>query len=204
MKPSVLLAVPALLLLLACQPKAVAPVVYGPWEEGLTLAFEDPSLPTPEARTASRYQLRVSKGLMDPTKPGEVELTESTLTGSYAYRMRYERGGRALLGEDGKLVAWVLPQGFPDAVQTWADAPRGLSFRILGRAVWTAPFALPATVDATGLWVETERKDGLKRRSFYLKDLGEVESLEWRNGAWVAVNRLVGRGFTDLPSPAAR
>jgi hypothetical protein len=101
-------------------------------------------------------------------------------------------------------VAWVLPQGFPDTLQAWVDAPRGLSFRILGRAVWTAPFALPATVDATGLWVETERKDGIKRRSFYLKGLGEVESLEWRNGAWVTVNRLVGRGFTDLPSPSAR
>jgi hypothetical protein len=192
------------LLVLGCRPRPTGPGVYGPWEEGLTLAFEDPSLPTPEARAASHYQLRVFKGLTDPTKPGVVKLTENTLQNSYTYAMQYEAGGRALLGEDGKLVAWILPQGFPDQVQAWADAPRGFTFRLIGRAAWAAPFKLPATVDTTGLWVETERKDGLKRRGLYLQGLGEVESMEWRDGRWVTVNRLVARGFTDLPAQGAR
>jgi hypothetical protein len=59
-------------------------------------------------------------------------------------------------------------------------------------------------VDPTGVWVEASRKEGAKRRTLYLQGLGEVETLEWRGGEWVAVNRLVGRGFTDLPAQGAR
>jgi hypothetical protein len=53
-----------------------------------------------------------------------------------------------------------------------------------------------------GVWVEAQPARGPLRRTLYLPDLGEVESLELRDGAWIAVNRLVGRGFTDLPISA--
>lgn len=192
---------------LGCRPKPTEPAVYAPYEEGLTLVFEDPSQPTPAAREASRYTLRVEKGLVDPTKAGEILLSQSTLQGRYTYRLHAEAGGLALMGEDGKLVAWVLPVGFPDRVNAWSDAKRGITAHFLGRAVWDGEAIRTAAqqhlVDAAGLWVETLAPGDQRRRSLYLKGLGEVESQEWRKDHWETVNRLVGRRFTDLPTKNA-
>lgn len=197
------LLLPILLLAAGCRPKPSGPAIYGAWEEGLTLTFEDPSEADPRAREEGRFQVRVEKGLADPTRPGAVLLRESNLRASYAYAVRYEQGGKALFGEDGKLVAWVLPQGFPEQTPEWRDDKLGLAFKVLGSAAWEGDaikdVARKGLVDPIGTWVEVRRRDGLLRRTLYLKGLGEVESLEWRDGKWIAINRLTGRGFTDLP-----
>jgi hypothetical protein len=66
-------------------------------------------------------------------------------------------------------------------------------------------FATPA--DATGIWVESfSTSDPTNRsRTLYLPDLGEAETLSWDQAhwRWVATNRLVTRGFTEVPAPPA-
>jgi hypothetical protein len=185
----------ALLLIAGCQPSAQAPV-YGPWEEGLTLAYEDPSQPQPR-RSNDRLQVRVNRSEIAPGAPRLVQLQLTSLQGQTTVTVRHQDGGIALLDEDGRPAAQSLPVGFP-ATAAWTE--RGTQFRVLGRATWEGAALLPATSDPVGIWVEARPAQGPLRRTLYLPNLGEVESLEQRENAWVTVNRLVARGFIDLPS----
>lgn len=188
----------------ACRLKRMeAPALYAPWEEGRTLAYEDPSLPTADAQRASRYQLRVAQGLMDPTRPGLVKITQTTFQNEpYTYMLRLEEGGVELLGEDGKSVAWILPKGFQEGTASWTDARRNLIFRVLGPGAWENPARVNGVSDPIGLWLEVSGPTG-KRRTLFLRGLGEVETQVWRDGKWVVVNRLVDMGFLD-DRPAAK
>lgn len=190
-----LLASAALLFALACQPQGAAPV-YAPWEEGLTLAFEDPSLPQPR-RSQERLQVRVARSSVRPGAPRLVQLDMTSLRGQLSLTLRQQDGGIALLGEDAHVLAQTLPPGFPETA-TWAD--RGTQFRVIGRAAWAGAALLPSTAAAVGVWVEARPPQGPRRRTLYLPNLGEVETQEERDGAWVPVNRLVDRGFVDLPA----
>ena len=188
----------------ACRLKRMeAPAVFAPWEEGRTLGYEDPSLPTPEAQRASRFQIRVAQGLMDPTRAGLVKLTQTTFQSEpYTYTLRLEDRGVELLGEDGKSVAWILPKGFSEATAPWSDPKRGLSFRVIGPGTWENPAQVKGITDLVGLWMEVEGP-AEKRRTLFLRGLGEVETRVWRGDRWVAVNRLVDMGFLD-DRPAKR
>lgn len=187
---------PAVLLMaLACQPRVATPV-YGPWEEGLTLAFEDPSQPQPQ-RSADRLQVRVARSSMNPGAPGVIQLDVASARGQMSLLVRHHEGGIALVGEDGRVLAQSLPAGFP-TIAEWVE--RGTEFRVVGRAAWEGAAILPATSDPIGVWVEARPAHGPRRRTLYLPNLGEVESREERDGTWVLVNRLVARGFTDLPA----
>jgi hypothetical protein len=185
----------ALLLTLACQTRAVG-TVYGPWVEGLTLAFEDPSQPQPQ-RSTERLQLRVSRSALTPGAPGIVQLDLASSRGQLSLLVRHQDGGTALVGDDGRVLAQTLPPGFP-ATTTWVE--RGTTFRVIGRATWSNAAILPSTSDPVGIWVEAQAPNGLRRRVLYLPNLGEVEAAEERNGGWITVNRLVAYGFTDLPA----
>jgi hypothetical protein len=194
-----------LLLLVAlggCQLKRQElPAVYAPYEEGLTLGYEDPSLPTPEAQRESRYQVRVAEGPMNPEQPSLVKLTHSSLrVPPTTYTLRVEAGGVELLGDAGKPLAQVLPKGFPDRVSHWADPARQLHFQVVGPATWSNPAQVKNVHDPLGVWVEVSGPAG-RRRILYLRGLGEVESMTWREGQWVVTNRLVDAGMTDAPPP---
>lgn len=184
----------ALLLTLACQPQAETQV-YGPWEEGLTLAFEDPSQPQPQ-RSADRLQVRVARGSMGPQAPTQVQLDLANARGQISMLLRYQDGGSYLVSPEGQVLAQALPPGFP-AVETWVD--RETTFHVIGRAAWEGATLLPATAQTVGVWVEARPAHGPRRRTLYLPNLGEVETLVERDGRWIAINRLVARGFTDLP-----
>lgn len=190
-----------LLILPACKFKRQeAPAIYAAWEEGRTLGYEDPSLPTPERQRESRFQVRVAQGLMDPTKAGLIKLTQSSLMSPpFTYTLRVDEGGVELLKEDGTPNAWVFPKGFPDRVPQWKDEPRKLEYKVLGPATWENPARLKGVHDPVGVWVEISGPGG-RRRNLYLRGIGEVESLAWRGNAWVAVNRLVDMAMTDDPS----
>lgn len=195
------LATAALVLGLACQPRTAtrnSGPVYGPWEEGLTLAFEDPSVPQPQ-RSADRLQVRVAHATLGAT-PDAAALIQLDLVnprGQMSLLVRYQAGGTALVADDGRVLAQMLPAGFPGTA-AWTD--RGTEFRVVGRATWEGAKLLPPTSDPVGIWVEARPPAGPRRRSLYLPNLGEVESLEERGTTWVTVNRLVARGFTDIPA----
>jgi hypothetical protein len=191
---SILAASAALLVCLACEPRVATPI-YGPWEEGLTLAFEDPSLPQPQ-RSAERLQVRVAHSSIAPGSPRLVQLDLANTRGQMSLLLRHLDGGIALIETDGRVMAVSLPPHFPDAAP-WVD--RGTEFRVIGRARWEGAAILPPTSDPIGVWVEARSLQGPRRRTLYLPNLGEVESQVERDGTWVAVNRLVARGFTDLP-----
>jgi hypothetical protein len=185
-----------LLVMLACESKPLQPVAYGPWEEGLTLAYEDPSLPAAEQRN-HRLQVRVAKSRLAPGEPGLVQLDFASGNGQFALQVRHRKGGVALVADDGRTLAQPLPEGFPN-IGPWED--RGTSYRVLGRGTWEGASLLPPGASAVGVWVEATPSSGPRRRTLYLPNLGEVESREERQGAWITVNRLVARGFTDLPA----
>jgi len=189
------LAPAALLLLLACDSRSVAPV-YAPWEEGLTLGFENPALPESQ-RFANRLQVRVAKSSLAPGTPRLVQLDLASVRGQMSLFLRPQDGGVQLLDSQEHLLAQLLPPGFPNR-ETWTE--RGIEFRVIGRAAWSGASLLPATAAPVGVWVEARMPGGLRRRTLYLPDLGEVETQEQRDGEWVPVNRLVSRGFTDLPA----
>lgn len=178
-----------------CQPQA-ARALFGPWEEGLTLAFEDPSQPQPQ-RSADRLQLRVARATLNPGTDPLIQLDLASARGQMSVLLRHQNGGIALVAEDGRVLSQTLPQGFPNTA-SWTD--RGTEFRIVGRATWEGAAILPATSDPVGIWVEARPQSGPRGRTLYLPNLGEVESHEERDGAWVPVNRLVARGFTDIPA----
>jgi hypothetical protein len=190
---------PATLLLgLACQPRPAAPVaapVYGAWEEGFTMAFEDPSLPQPQ-RAEERIQVRVTRSAIAPGSPRLVQLDLTSSKGRKTLVLKHQDGGITLLGEDSQVAATLLPVHFPEAT-AWVD--HGTQFRVIGRARWEGAAILPATSDPIGVWVEASSFQGIRRRTLYLPNLGEVEAQVERAGAWVTVNRLVAQGYTDLP-----
>ena len=191
------LLVPAVLLAgLACQPQPASPVVFGPWEEGLTLVYEDPSQPQPR-RSENRLQVRVAHSTMGPGAPSLVQLDLTTTRGQRSVLVRHQDGGIDLVEESGRILARLLPAQFPDISQ-WVD--QDAECRVIGRATWEGAALLPTTSDPVGVWVESRSPQGLRRRTLYLPNLGEVESREERDGSWVVVNRLVARGFTDLPA----
>ena len=189
-----LLAPATLLLCLACQPRPAAPV-YGAWEEGLTLTFEDPSRPQPQ-RAEDRIQLRVTRSAIAPGAPQLVQLDLTSTKGRKTLFLKHQDGGIALISEDAKVLATLLPAHFPEAA-AWMD--HGIQFRVIGRAKWEGAAILPDTADPIGVWVEANGQ-GPRRRTLYLPNLGEVEAREERAGAWITVNRLVAQGGTDLPS----
>lgn len=175
--------------------------VYVPWEEGLTLIYEDTALP-PAERFEQRMQRRVSASRMTPAGR-RVTITYSTLKGSDAFEFLSKDGGWAMLEGD-RILFQVLPAGFPDQVDRWEDPSRGMSFRVVGRAALQNPdLSLPNDYDRIGVWVEMDSRSGFKRRIFFLPGIGEAESQVFRDGKWVVINRLVSRGFTDLPAPAS-
>jgi hypothetical protein len=188
-----LLAPAALLLGLACQPRPAA-AVYGAWEEGLTMTFEDPSLPQPQ-RGNDRIQVRVTQSAIAPGTPRLVQLDLTSNRGRKTLVLKHQDGGITLLGEDGQVTATLLPEHFPEAAP-WVD--HGIQFRVIGRAQWEGAAILPSTADPIGVWVEANGQ-GPSRRTLYLPNLGEVEAQVERAGTWITVNRLVARGFTDLP-----
>lgn len=196
MSPLLRFLAPAAVLLLAtaCLPQPQGRI-YGPTEEGLTLAYEDPTLPQPQ-RSQERLQVRVAKTSFQGAGSGTVQVDYTSLRGSLTLVLRHQDGGIALLGPDGKALARILPEGFP-RTSAWED--RGTAFHVLGRATWDGAGLLPASASSVGFWVEARPAQGAPRRTLYLPGLGEVESKELRDGVWVTVNRLVARGFTDLP-----
>ncbi len=187
-----------LLLLSACQFKRQeAPAIYAPWEEGTTLGFENPSLPTFEERRASRFQVHVVEGLMDPTKAGLIKLTRSSLqVPPIPEFLRVEDGGVEHLQADGKHLDWVLPKGFPDQVSEWQDLDRHVDVRVIGPAAWDNPARIGGLFDPIGVWVEITGPN-LRQRALFLRGLGQVELCLWRDGAWVTVSRLVDAGKSD-------
>lgn len=193
--PQFLLAPAVLLASLACQPQTATPV-FGPWEEGLTLIFEDPSLPQLE-RSEYRLQVRVAHTIRNPGAPTLVQVELTSVRGHLGLAFRHQDGGVALVDDKGKVLGQPLPIGFPNSAK-WVDG--GTQFNLIGRAAWDGAALLPATSDPVGFWVESRSPQGVQRRTLFLPNLGEVETREQRAGAWVVVNRLVSRGFTDLPT----
>ena len=197
MRGTLNLLVPAALLAgIACQPQPAMPVVYGPWEEGLTLAYEDPSQPQPR-RSEDRLQVRVARSALAPGPPNLVQLDFASLRGHMSVLVKHHDGGIDLIDESGRILARTLPTHFPDMTQ-WVD--HDTEYRVIGRASWEGASILPTTSDPVGVWVESRSPQGLRRRALYLPNLGEVESREERDGSWGVVNRLVARRFTDLPA----
>jgi len=191
----------ALLLLLACTgcdrlwyqaPRRI----YAPWEEGLTLSYEDPSLPAAQ-RLAQRQQVRVKESR--PVLGGlAITKTYTTLAGQWEGKVLEQEGGVQIQTGFGSIQ--LLPEGFPDRVGRWVA--RGTFNRVVGRAVADLPgVLLPDPARAVGVWVETTPLDrpGQRIRTFYLPDIGEAQTLTWRDGRWVTINLLVARGFTDVP-----
>ncbi len=184
-----------LLLGVACRP-AQAPRVYGPWEEGLTLTFEDPSQPQPQ-RTQDRMQVRVARSAIAPGAPGLVQVDVTSLQGHLSLNARHQDGGISLVNDQGQVLSVSLPAGFP-ATASWRE--RGTGFSVVGRAAWEGAAILPATADPVGIWVEARPAQGPRRRTLYLPNLGEVETRVDRDGSWITINRLVAYGFTASPA----
>lgn len=187
-----LLAPLALLTALGCQPQ-VTPL-YAPWEEGLTLTYENPSLP-PADRAQQRLELRVAQSPVAPGRPERVGFDVTCMGMTRRMFLGFRSGAIDFVDAHGTLQSHVFPAGFP-AVDHWED--QGTTYRVLGRAAWTGPRALAATPDPVGIWVEARPTHGPGVRSFYLPDVGLAEERHERDGQWVTVNLLVGRRFTDL------
>ncbi len=176
--------------------------LFAPFEAGLTLAYENPSLPQ-SRRLQERLQVRIAK-IEQVDKKWLVTKTFTTFGGQLDVLFAYENGGVSLMKDPKNVALIVLPAHFP-SVKTWED--RGWRYRVEGRAVMPdTGLRLPDTTPRLGVWVMSETLDGkgLKRRSFYLPRLGETETQELQGGKWVTVNRLFSYGFEDLPLQKTR
>lgn len=197
MKILPLLGAALLLIVPGCRPKELRTPVFAAWEEGLTLGYEAPDLAGPQ-REASRFQKQVVRTVFDG-ETRKVELTYATLQGRLVIQQWIRKGGVQFLDGQGR-PQLLLPEGFPDAASSWETPSH--RFTLLGRARWEhdAP-AFPATQAREGVWVEATplKPNGARIRAFYLPDIGEAESKEWRDGRWVTTNLLVSRGFTEVP-----
>lgn len=171
--------------------------IYAAREVGLTLIYENPQL-EPQARKDERLQVRVAA--TKETEAGTAVRTTYTSLKGEDSTLTFQKKGGVFLSQDGQTPGLVvMPAGFPDQVALWEL--RGTTFRVLGRA--TADLhglKLPEIADKVGVWVESQTPQGLRQRTFFLPEIGEVETLVWREGAWLSINRLVSRGFTDAPS----
>lgn len=173
------------------------PRAYLPWEEGLTLQYENPSLPPGQEPLQQRVQVRVAASRLEGGIR-KVRLVTSSLQTQKSELFQSREGSWALCPE-GQAPFQLLPEGFPDSARTWEV--RGFQFRVIGRAVHEIPgLKLPPRQDRTGVWVEIRNPQGGQRRVYYLPDIGEAETFELRDGGWVCINRLVSRGFTDAPA----
>ncbi|HWQ08738.1 MAG TPA: hypothetical protein VN436_06520 [Holophaga sp.] len=171
---------------------------YVPSEEGLTLIYEDPTLP-PAARAEARLQMRVST-VKETPQGRRVTLVYTTLKGQNSFEFLSKDGGWALV-EGNTLLFRLLPEGFPDRTDHWVEKAGGMAFHVIGRGrLQNADLQLPEDYDREGIWVELEPQAGPKRRIFFLPGIGEAESQVLRDGRWVPLNRLVSRGFTDPPA----
>jgi hypothetical protein len=174
--------------------RMISPVrhpIYAPWEEGLTLVYEEP-------RSHERMQVRVQQSKPDGAGMA-VTTTFTTLTSNLEARFRLEDGG-VVLDAGGSGGLRLLPAGFPERAGRWTARDR--FYWVVGRGTADLPgVRFPDDQAAEGVWVESCAADGLgpRQRVLYLPDVGEAETLEWRDGRWVVNNRLVQRGFTDLP-----
>lgn len=197
MKAAVPLGAALLLLAPGCRPKEAGTPVFAAWEEGLTLGFESPALAGPQ-REASRFQKQVTRTAYEGDTR-RVEVTYTTLQGRLVLQQVLHRGGVQFLDGQGRPQV-LLPEGFPDRTPAWETPTH--RFTVLGRARWgrTAP-ALPTDRGRDGVWVEAAplKPGGARIRAFYLPDVGEAESCEWRDGQWLTTNLLVSRGFTEVP-----
>jgi hypothetical protein len=174
------------------------PAIYAPWEEGLTLGYEDPSQ-TGDRRLQDRFQVRVKSSRLSLAGRAVVQTT-TTLTGQSELNFLLKDGGVSL-GMDASSGLRVLPEGFPDRTSRWED--RNVFHWVVGRARVRLPGVRLADPDGDlGVWVESVPVNGAgpRERILYLPDIGEAEALQWRDGRWVPVFRLVSRGFTDLPA----
>ncbi len=181
-----------------CRPKEAAGTqVHAAWEEGLTLGFESPALAGPQ-REASRFQKQVTRTAFEGDTR-KVEITYTSLQGRLVLQMILRGGGVQFLDGQGRPQV-LLPEGFPDRTPAWESATH--RFTVLGRARWarTSP-VLPAERSRDGVWLEASplKPGGVRMRVFYLPEVGEAESCEWRDGRWVTTNLLVSRGFTEVP-----
>ncbi len=171
------------------------PAIYGPWEAGLTLIYEDPRLPEPQ-RFEQRRQVRVeaSKGVDGGWL---VRRSYSSLHQPPTELLVFHRGGgTAWVDPQSSQRLPVIPEGFPDRIHHWEV--QGMRCRVLGRAQARLPLSLPAE-QRLGVWVEARPPKGAAIRTFYLPGIGEAETLQQTERGWVCVNRLVDRGFTDAP-----
>jgi hypothetical protein len=170
--------------------------IYAPTEAGLTLIYENPSITDSGKRFGERLQVRVSSTQQTP-EGLQVNLTYTTLQGQMESQCLSTDGGWALLlGEKQHLQ--ILPAGFPDKVSKWDRADSRAW--VVGRGTVDLPdLKLPPDSDRIGVWVESESATGTKRRVCYLSGIGEVESLVLKEGKWICMNRLISRGFTDVP-----
>lgn len=199
MKPLATACLGLLLLSTGCRWLGVAPQgkIYGAHEAGLTLHYENPEL-APAARANGRIQVRVAAARDTPAGRA-VRITYSSLQGELSV-LYLQKDGGIFISQDGSTPgALVYPTGFPDRTTHWTV--RETKFRVLGRAAMNLPsLKLPDTADRIGVWVESESPKGQRQRTFLLPDIGEAETLVWREGAWVCTSRLVSRGFTDAPN----
>lgn len=196
-------AIPVLLLaaILACE-RTNPDELFASAETGLTLAFENPSLPQPR-RSQERLQVRIAKVEQENQKL-LVTKTFTTFEGQMDVLFAYENGGVSLMRDAKNAALVVLPPHFPN-VRAWEE--RGRRYHVEGRAAMPETgLRLPETMNRVGVWVGSESVDGKgpSRRSFFLPKLGEVETQEFQAGRWVVVNRLFSYGFADLPLPTSR
>jgi hypothetical protein len=180
-----------------CSPKEARPPIYAAWEEGLTLGYEAQDL-SAQKREASRSQKQVTRTVFEGDLR-KVEVTYTTLQSHLVLQQVLRKGGVFFVDGQGK-EQLLLPEGFPDGPASWETPSH--RFTLLGRARWehdSPPF--PETQTREGVWVEAVplRPGGTRMRAFYLPDIGEAESREWRDGRWVTTNLLVSRGFTEIP-----
>jgi hypothetical protein len=180
----------------ACAPGGVKGAVYAPWEEGLTLVFENPRLPDALRREA-RFQVRVAKAPLHPSGERQVHLTLTDGTGQV--EAFFVQKGGAVERVEGDRRFPVLPEGFP-RVDRWSDPEHHLHSWVLGRGAWEGgSVRLDDDAHRVGVWVETgsDQDPAYRRRSLLLPDLGEVEAYDWVDGRWLCSKRLVGRGWVD-------
>ena len=169
--------------------------VYAGWEEGLTLGYEDPTLP-PDQRLEKRQQVRV-KAVGANGSALAVTRTFSSLSGQMDLQFLQRNGGVALASG-----AVLLPEGFPDRVERWEA--RGVYNWVVGRAEADLPGVRLPEASRVGVWVESVALDsGARIRTLFLPDIGEAETLTWSRGRWNTTNLLVTRGFTDTPARPA-
>ena len=199
----------AALVILAFSPgcdRMLAPArhpVYAAWEEGLTLGYENPQLTDTAQRTQNRQMVRVKEA--KPAASGMmITKTFTSFSGQAETRvLEYNGGVRLQAGTPGGIL--LLPEGFPDRVSRWST--RGTFNWVVGRATADLPGVRFAdSGDVTGIWVESisQSDPTVRSRTFYLPDIGEAETMTWdqEHWRWAVTNRLVTRGFTDVPATA--